>query len=107
MSVLAYLIRRSGHLVTKDELREQVWGTIHVSDTTLRVTIREIRAALGEYALAVADLGQALAVTRSPVKNALMDQRRVAGVGNIYASEALFRAGIDPRRPPSPSTFES
>ena len=46
-----------------------------------------------------ADLGQMLAATRSPVKNALMDQRRVAGVGNIYASEALFRAGIDPRRP--------
>ncbi len=27
-----------------------------------------------------------------------MDQRRVAGVGNIYANEALFRAGIDPSR---------
>jgi formamidopyrimidine-DNA glycosylase len=45
------------------------------------------------------DLGRTLASTRSPVKNALMDQRRVAGVGNIYASEALFRAGVDPRRP--------
>jgi formamidopyrimidine-DNA glycosylase len=28
-----------------------------------------------------------------------MDQARVVGVGNIYASEALFRAGVDPRRP--------
>jgi len=46
-----------------------------------------------------ADLGRMLAATRSPVKNALMDQRRVAGVGNIYASEALFRARMDPRRP--------
>ena len=46
-----------------------------------------------------ADLGRALAVTRSPVKNALMNQRRVAGIGNIYASEALFRASLDPRRP--------
>ncbi|MDP2471178.1 MAG: bifunctional DNA-formamidopyrimidine glycosylase/DNA-(apurinic or apyrimidinic site) lyase [Candidatus Palauibacterales bacterium] len=45
------------------------------------------------------DLERALATTRAPVKNALMDQRRVAGVGNIYASEALFRAGVDPRRP--------
>ena len=45
------------------------------------------------------DLGLMLAATRSPVKNALMDQRRVAGVGNIYASEALFRAGVDPGRP--------
>lgn len=35
---------------------------------------------------------------RAAVKNLLMDQRRVAGVGNIYASEALYRAGVDPRR---------
>jgi formamidopyrimidine-DNA glycosylase len=28
-----------------------------------------------------------------------MDQRRVAGIGNIYANEALFEAGIDPSRP--------
>lgn len=35
---------------------------------------------------------------RAPVKSALLDQRIVAGLGNIYVSEALFRAGIDPRR---------
>jgi formamidopyrimidine-DNA glycosylase len=39
--------------------------------------------------------------SRSPIKTWLMDQQRVVGVGNIYASEALFRAGIDPRRPAS------
>ncbi|MGQ9918413.1 MAG: bifunctional DNA-formamidopyrimidine glycosylase/DNA-(apurinic or apyrimidinic site) lyase [Bryobacteraceae bacterium] len=37
--------------------------------------------------------------TRRPVKLWLMDQRTVAGLGNIYAAEALFEAGIDPRRP--------
>lgn len=36
--------------------------------------------------------------TRSPARNFLLDQRRVAGVGNIYALEALFRAGIRPTR---------
>lgn len=36
--------------------------------------------------------------SRVAVKTWLMDQKRVVGVGNIYASEALFRAGIDPRR---------
>jgi formamidopyrimidine-DNA glycosylase len=36
--------------------------------------------------------------TRAAVKRAIMDQRRVAGVGNIYANEALFEAGIDPSR---------
>jgi len=35
---------------------------------------------------------------RAPVKNVLMDARVVVGVGNIYASEALFRAGIHPAR---------
>ena len=34
----------------------------------------------------------------SPVKNALLNQTLVAGIGNIYASEALFLAGISPRR---------
>lgn len=36
---------------------------------------------------------------RAPVKGVLMDQRVVVGVGNIYAAEALFRAGIHPHRP--------
>ena len=41
----------------------------------------------------------ALSRTRSAVKKAIMDQRRLAGVGNIYANEALFDARIDPSRP--------
>ena len=35
---------------------------------------------------------------RTPIKALLLDQRRVAGVGNIYANEALFRARIHPLR---------
>lgn len=34
----------------------------------------------------------------SPIKTALLDQHLVAGLGNIYVCEVLFRAGIDPRR---------
>ena len=34
-----------------------------------------------------------------PVKTALLDQRIVAGLGNIYVCEVLFRAGIHPKRP--------
>lgn len=45
------------------------------------------------------DLAERLGSGRIPVKNALLDQRRIAGVGNIYASEALHGARIDPRRP--------
>lgn len=43
-------------------------------------------------------LAAAFAGRRVPVKQALLDQRIVAGLGNIYVSEALHRAGIDPRR---------
>src|SRR5919109_1066925 len=37
--------------------------------------------------------------SRAPVKAFLLDQKRVAGVGNIYADEALFRARVHPLRP--------
>lgn len=43
-------------------------------------------------------LAAALRNKKSPLKVALMDQRVVVGVGNIYASEALFMAGISPLR---------
>lgn len=43
-------------------------------------------------------LAHALKGSVQPVKVRLMDQSVVAGIGNIYASEALFRAGISPRR---------
>ena len=44
-------------------------------------------------------LATLLGRSRVAVKSWLMDQRRVVGIGNIYASEALFRAGLDPRQP--------
>ncbi len=43
-------------------------------------------------------LGAALAGKRTPIKAALLDQRVVAGLGNIYVCESLFLAGISPRR---------
>lgn len=43
-------------------------------------------------------LSAALRGKKTPIKAALVDQRIIAGLGNIYASESLFRAGISPRR---------
>jgi formamidopyrimidine-DNA glycosylase len=43
-------------------------------------------------------LAAALAGKKTPMKAALLDQSVVAGLGNIYVSEALFRAGISPKR---------
>ena len=43
---------------------------------------------------------------RTAIKNFLMDGRRIVGVGNIYANESLFRAGINPRKPARRLTAE-
>jgi len=45
-----------------------------------------------------ASLGESLAGKKTPIKAALLDQKVVAGLGNIYVCEALFRAGISPLR---------
>lgn len=72
-------------------------------DLLTRPAREELDARLGpeplEPAFRADDLAAALAGRKAPVKNTLLDQRRIAGIGNIYASEALFRARIDPRRP--------
>ncbi len=62
----------------------------------------EALADLGPDALVGFDaptLAAALAGVRAPIKAFLLDQRRIAGLGNIYVSEALFRAGIHPTTP--------
>jgi len=43
---------------------------------------------------------------KTPIKNALLNQKLLSGVGNIYADESLFRAGIRPRRRASSLTHE-
>jgi formamidopyrimidine-DNA glycosylase len=62
-----------------------------------------IAARLGEEPLGPAftarSLGRRLAGRTAPVKAAILDQRNLAGVGNIYADEALWRARIHPLRP--------
>ena len=56
---------------------------------------------LGPDGLAITgdELRERLGDSRRHVKVALLDQRAVAGIGNIYAAEILFAAGIDPRVP--------
>jgi formamidopyrimidine-DNA glycosylase len=59
-------------------------------------------AGLGPDALAELDLPRLralLAASGAPLKSFLLDQRRIAGLGNIYVCEALFRARLHPRTP--------
>jgi formamidopyrimidine-DNA glycosylase len=87
--------------------------TLHYCDMRLFGRLRVVEGARWETLPEVAALGPdplvdgvdldrlaaRLGALRVPVKVALLDQSLVAGVGNIQASEALYRAGIDPRRP--------
>lgn len=59
-------------------------------------------AGLGPDALEqldVASLRRQMAASSAPLKSFLLDQKRIAGLGNIYVSEALFRAGLHPHTP--------
>jgi formamidopyrimidine-DNA glycosylase len=49
-------------------------------------------------AFTAAHLSVLLRASRQPLKKVLMDQRAVVGIGNIYANEACWRAGLDPSR---------
>jgi formamidopyrimidine-DNA glycosylase len=48
-----------------------------------------------------ARLASLFAGSRAPIKTALLDQKRIAGLGNIYVCEALHRARLSPRKPAS------
>ncbi len=59
-----------------------------------------------ESGLTVRRFHDGLSRSRSPVRSWLLDQRRIAGVGNIYAAEALFLAGVHPIRRAQSVTLE-
>ena len=58
----------------------------------------EGRLGVDAFAVTRAQLRDMLRPSRAPVKAVLMDQARIAGLGNLLTDEALWRAGIDPAR---------
>jgi len=97
------------HAVLRAEL--EGGGTLVFRDVRRLGTLRWLDPAgwrayetrLGPEPLAPTFVPEVLAAilkrSRAPVKKVLMDQTALAGVGNIYANEALFAAGIDPSKP--------
>ena len=76
----------TGHLVHGAEVRDEyLRARIGVEPLTPEFTAEHLR--------------QLARGRTAPVKAFLLDQRHIAGVGNIYADEALFRAGVHPLRP--------
>jgi formamidopyrimidine-DNA glycosylase len=81
----------------RDVRRFGTWLLLEADDVGEYVDARVGREPLSA-AFRARDLGAQLAVRRAPVKAVLLDQRAVAGVGNIYADEALWWARIHPLR---------
>ena len=65
----------------------------------------EYDAALGpeplDPELSAGDFHKIVSGSNQAIKKVIMDQKRIVGVGNIYANEALFAAGVDPSKPAS------
>jgi formamidopyrimidine-DNA glycosylase len=85
-------------VVYRDVRRFGTWLVVGPDDLEPYLTVR-----LGAEPLARAftarRLGERLRGRRAPIKAALLDQRTLAGMGNIYVDEALWRARIHPLRP--------
>jgi formamidopyrimidine-DNA glycosylase len=96
-AVFRAALDRGGELVYEDVRR---LGTLLFLDER---AWQRYTAAIGpeplEDGFSAEQLGNELRRSRQAIKKVIMDQRHLAGVGNIYANEALFAAGIDPSKP--------
>jgi formamidopyrimidine-DNA glycosylase len=77
-------MRKFGRLFLFDEEKSLQNFLIDIGPDALEIGLSEFKEALRSI--------------RKPIKSALLDQKVISGVGNIYADEILFRAGINPLR---------
>jgi len=100
---LAYASNRELEAWDRFALRFADGGDLRMRDPRRLggVELEPDEARLGPDALTVTPsvLARALGTSAAPLKARLMDQARLAGVGNLAADEALWRAGLDPARP--------
>jgi formamidopyrimidine-DNA glycosylase len=82
----------------RDVRRFGTWLLLEPDEVEAYVDTKVGREPLGD-AFKAKHLAEKLERRRAPVKAAILDQRTVAGVGNIYADEALWRARIHPLTP--------
>ena len=113
-------LKMTGSLIlgkNESELPQYTRAIIHLDDgqniyfrdprkfgvLNLVADLREIDAKLGpeplEADFTLKYFTEGLAKRSAPVKSVILDQKFIAGMGNMYADEALFLARIDPRRP--------
>jgi formamidopyrimidine-DNA glycosylase len=93
------------HVAYRDVRRFGTWLLLEPADVDSYVDARVGREPL-DAAYKAKHLAQRLEKRRAPIKAALLDQRTVAGVGNIYADEALWRAKVHPLTPANELTLD-
>jgi len=87
MSLLFSDMRKFGRLFLFDEEKRFQDFLINIGHDALEIGFSEFKKTLRSIG--------------KPIKSALLDQKVISGIGNIYADEILFRAGINPLRPAS------
>ena len=86
-------------VVYRDVRRFGTWDLLEPGELDEYFAARRLGVEPLARAFTAAILGRALAGRRAPVKAALLDQRAAAGIGNIYADEALWYARVHPLTP--------
>jgi formamidopyrimidine-DNA glycosylase len=90
----------------RDVRRFGTWTLLELEQFEEYLTVRRLGREPLERDFTSRALAHALEGRRAPIKAALLDQRAAAGIGNIYADEALWRACIHPLRPSGTITPE-
>ncbi|HYY33554.1 MAG TPA: bifunctional DNA-formamidopyrimidine glycosylase/DNA-(apurinic or apyrimidinic site) lyase [Gaiellaceae bacterium] len=90
----------------RDVRRFGTWTLLEPGELAGYIAARRLGDEPLERAFTTAALTGALTGRKAPIKAALLDQRAAAGLGNIYADEALWRARIHPLRPAGTLTPE-
>lgn len=75
------------------------FGRVHLTEGGPAARLEAMGPDALEGAWGPKQLAKSLAGRRAPLKAFLLDQRHLAGIGNIYADEILFQAGLSPLRP--------
>ena len=86
-------------VVYRDVRRFGTWDLLEPGELDEYFAARRLGVEPLARAFTAASFGRALAGRRAPVKAALLDQRAAAGIGNIYADEALWYARVHPLTP--------
>jgi formamidopyrimidine-DNA glycosylase len=86
------------HIVFTDHRRFGLMTIVETATIESHVLFKDLGIEPLSKQFNIAFLENALKGKKTPVKSALLDQRVIAGLGNIYVCEALWRARISPRR---------